>query len=147
MIIASFSIGCEVRSQPIVEKLFWGFLRLKISGICHQYTSIKLRYGVENPKRCLENPKGLIITLPSLCIAYLLYFPLTVRPPLSLYAYSIVGRGELSINTSIFQQSNVKTEWYGGLGVRQIDVPWFDSPKEPFADKVRVSNCVFSNSI
>ena len=68
-----------------------------------------------------------------------------MRPPLSLYAYSIVGRGEASINTSIFQQSNVKTEWYGGLGVRQIDVPWFGSPKEPFADKVRDSDYAISN--
>ena len=147
MIIASFSIGCEVRSQPIVEKLFWGFLRLKISGICHQYTSIKLRYGVENPKRCLENPKGLIITLPSLCIAYLLYFPLTVRPPLSLYACPIVGRGEVSINPSIFQHSNVKIKWYGGLGVRRIDVTRFDSSKESFADKVRVPDCAVSNNL
>ena len=85
--------------------------------------------------------------LPSLCSAYLLYFPLTVRPPLSLYACPIVGRGEVSINPSIFQHSNIKIEWYGGLGVRQIDVPWFDSPKEPFADKVRVSDCAFSNSL
>ena len=70
-----------------------------------------------------------------------------MRPPLSLYAYSIVGRGELSINTSIFQQSNVKTEWYGGLGVRRIDVTRFDSPKESFADKVRVPDCAVSNNL
>ena len=63
-----------------------------------------------------------LMILPLLCSAYLLYFPLTVRPPLSLYACPIVGRGEVSINPSIFQHSNVKIEWYGGLGVRRIDV-------------------------
>ena len=109
------------------------------------YNCIYFEIKVKSLKFLMILP--LVSALPSLCSAYLLYFPLTVRPPLSLYACPIVGRGEVSINPSIFQHSNVKIEWYGGLGVRRIDVPWFDSPKESFADKVRVSDCAFSNSL
>ena len=109
------------------------------------YNCIYFEIKVKSLKFLMILP--LVSALPSLCSAYLLYFPLTVRPPLSLYACPIVGRGEVSINPSIFQHSNVKIEWYGGLGVRRIDVPRFDSPKEPFADKVRVSDCAFSNSL